>query len=132
MERITKKQVEGIFQVYLHTTGRKPASRYDDVGGYYLDDNGAYGGFVVCQVLEGTAITCPFGDGRRKAREMWDCLHFALRAHEDFERTNGKAPDLLRVAKGCQGFFQYMKDQKSDFTPDPDWMVPLNNAIGNR
>jgi len=39
------------------------------------------------------------------------------------------APDLLKVAEGCRGYFAYVKQENSDFTPDPDWLKPLLAAI---
>ena len=39
------------------------------------------------------------------------------------------APDLLAVAEGCLGYFDYMASQDSDFTPDPAWLAPLRAAI---
>lgn len=81
MERITRKQVEGIFEVWLKTTGRRRAENWKDVGAYGLD--WGYGGAVVYRLLEGGGHAQPFGDERRQAREMWYTLHFALRVAEE-------------------------------------------------
>ncbi len=37
--------------------------------------------------------------------------------------------DLLTVAKGCLGYFDYMASQGSDLTPDEAWLAPLKAAI---
>ena len=39
------------------------------------------------------------------------------------------APDLLTVAKSCLAYFEYMKAQNSNFTPDKKWLKPLKVAI---
>ena len=41
------------------------------------------------------------------------------------------APDLLAVAEGCLGFFEYMRDQKSEFTPDEPWLARLRAVIAS-
>ncbi len=78
MERITKKQVEKLFQHFLKVTGRKPLASFNDVGGYFLEYNGIYGGFIICQMMENGGEATPLGLGRKTSREMWNCLHFAL------------------------------------------------------
>ena len=84
MERISKKQVEGIFQAFLKTTGRREAESYNDVGAYRLDYAACYGGFNVEKIGNSSGgVGHPFGDNRKPAREMWNALHFAMRAHED-------------------------------------------------
>lgn len=40
------------------------------------------------------------------------------------------APDLLAVANGCLGFFDYLAAQEGGrFAPDEKWLAPLKAAI---
>lgn len=78
MARTTRKQVEGIFAVFIKVIGGHVATSYNDVGGYRLD---YYQGYNVEQIInEGGGIKHPFGPQRRKAEEMWNTLYFAIDA----------------------------------------------------
>ncbi len=44
-------------------------------------------------------------------------------------RLIAAAPDLLAALEGCLGYFDYMRAQKSEFTPDESWLVPLKDAV---
>lgn len=45
--RYTRKDAEACFERLLRATGHRKAASWDDVGGWALDYNGVYGGFVV-------------------------------------------------------------------------------------
>lgn len=81
MERVTRKDVEAAFRLLVNQLGGHVAQRYDDVDGFVLDYAGMYGGYLIEQVHQGTVghgVTRPFGNYRRKAREMYLALHFGL------------------------------------------------------
>ena len=79
MERITKKDVESLFAHFLEVTNRKPARTYNDVGGYWIDYKGFYGGWVIERISNtGGGVSCPFGMRRLSTTEMYNALHFAL------------------------------------------------------
>jgi hypothetical protein len=81
MARTTNEQVKNMFVQFVETIGGTIAARYDDVGGYRLDHNPTYGGFVIERIHnEHGGVTRPFGDMRRKNSEMWDTLRFAIDA----------------------------------------------------
>ena len=85
--RITRKQVEGIFEVFIKTIGGHVATAYNDVGGYRLDYVGGYGGYNVERISNaGGGIDQPFGSERRSPSEMWATLHFALRVVEHTQK----------------------------------------------
>lgn len=82
-DRYTKRDAVAAFERLMKATGNRPAQSYKDVGGWVLDHNGIYGGYVVEQIYnENGAITQPFGYRRRTAREFCDVVNFACQAIE--------------------------------------------------
>jgi hypothetical protein len=80
-DRITNKQVEGLFKTLATKCGRRVATSYDDVGAWRLDYNSVYGGWNIEEISSATGgVTNPLGESRRKNAEMWYTMHFALRA----------------------------------------------------
>jgi len=45
--RTTRKEVEGVFRLWLSAINGREAKSYNDVGGYQLDNNPVYGGYRV-------------------------------------------------------------------------------------
>ena len=83
MARTTKEQLQNKFEQFVKAVGGKVASEYNDEGGYSLDNQPIYGGWVVEQVVnDAGSIHHPFGPARKKAGELWDALDFAIRAIE--------------------------------------------------
>ena len=79
MTRITKAQVQGIFERFIGAIGGFAAQSYNDVGGYTLDNIPSYGGYVIEKISNsGGGVSQPFGSTRRSPREMWDTLRFAM------------------------------------------------------
>ena len=85
--RYTKKDAERYFESLRKELG-KPVAYYQDekgqwqvnVGGWILDENFAYGGFVIHEIINtGGGVNCPFGYERLKAREFCERIGFALR-----------------------------------------------------
>jgi hypothetical protein len=90
-DRITRKNVEGIFDVFLKSIGGRRAVDYKDVGAFRLDHNGIYGGYMIEHIVnEGGGISQPFGHTRRSAAEMWYTLSFAIDAMRYLEVTEQK------------------------------------------
>ena len=82
-DRYTKRDAQNAFARLMNATGNRPAASHKDVGGWVLDYNGIYGGYVVHQMFnDGGAISDPFGSRRRNAREFCDAVNFACRAIE--------------------------------------------------
>lgn len=80
-ERYTKRDAMAAFSRLLVACGKREATSYSDVGGWQLDHNGIYGGYVVEEIHnEHGAISHPFGSMRRSARDFCDAVNFALRA----------------------------------------------------
>jgi hypothetical protein len=84
--RTTKKDVQGMFTRLLKAYGKRQApimvnDNADDVmhipGGWILDYNSVYGGYVIEQEEGRGCISHPFGAGRRNAREMYLSMHMA-------------------------------------------------------
>lgn len=50
MERTTRKEVEQLFAWYLEAAGKRAATSWSDVGGWLLDYNPTYGGYVIREV----------------------------------------------------------------------------------
>ena len=98
-DRITDKMVRSLFVHFTHASGHRIARDYKDVGGWRLDYNGVYGGYVIEQIFNSSgAVSQPFGSSRRKAQEMWYSMHFAMRALENRKasRTRAIAADRRR------------------------------------
>jgi hypothetical protein len=84
MERYTRKHAESAFDRLVKVLGQRQAQSWNDVGGWTLDYNSAYGGFVVEEISsESAGVSHPFGPMRRSARDFCDAVRFvedALRA----------------------------------------------------
>lgn len=80
-DRYTKRDAQQAFARLMQATGNRPATSYKDVGGWVLDYNGIYGGYVVHQMFNENGATAePFGGKRRNARDFCDVVNFACRA----------------------------------------------------
>jgi hypothetical protein len=92
-ERYTRRDAEAAFARLLLACRKREATSCKDVGGWTLDHNGIYGGYVVQEIHnENGAITQPFGYQRRTAREFCDAVNFATHAvsiREFWNRKNG-------------------------------------------
>ena len=84
--RTSKKQVQGIFEVFVKAIHGHVAKDYKDVGGYRLQYHFNQGYSIEQIYNEQGGITEPFGSTIRKAEEMWYTLYFAM--------------DVIRVLKG--------------------------------
>lgn len=77
--RTTKHEVVAVFGRLVKAMGGKVAESYKDVGGYELDYNPTYGGYVINRISnESGAVDCQFGMGRLHAREFVSACHFAI------------------------------------------------------
>jgi len=87
MDRFTRKDAEKAFQNLCELLGKHVAKDHRDVGGWRLDYNSVYGGYVVEEIAnEFGAVSRPLGDGRVSAREFWERVHFTWRALQAKER----------------------------------------------
>ncbi len=86
MERITKKQLQAVFEVFAAKMGHKIGHYVKDnsgkihaqIGNWALDSNAVYGGHQITEIVnEGGGVCCPFGLTRMSTRELWNTLHFA-------------------------------------------------------
>ena len=78
MDRITEKNVKGVFEIFIKNIGGRIAKDPFDHNAYRLDYNGVYGGYNIEQIMpDNTGVRQPFGCERHKAREMFDMLRFA-------------------------------------------------------
>jgi len=86
-DRYTRKDAERALQRLAAATGNRPATSWNDVGGWSLDYNPIYGGCVVVEIAsEGGGQSHPLGDQRRTPRAFCDAVHFALRALDEVKR----------------------------------------------
>ena len=78
-DRVTKEMVVAQVDRLMKMLGGHWAKDYKDVGGWELDYNSIYGGYVINTIYNvGGAVAQPFGAMRRNAREMYDTLYFAM------------------------------------------------------
>ena len=81
MERGTKAQVDRVFARLLEVLGKRLAKSYKDVGGWQLDYNPTYGGYMIEEIHNDKGGVCtPMGQRRMPAREFHEALHFAISA----------------------------------------------------
>lgn len=86
-DRYTKRDATAAFARLMQATGHRPAQSYKDVGGWVLDYNGIYGGYVIHEMFnENGAVSEPFGSRRRNAREFCEAVNFACRAIEQMQK----------------------------------------------
>jgi hypothetical protein len=80
MERITRKQLEGVFEAWCKAIGGRKATSYNDVGGYYLIANRPGDGMTRYSVEQVTGVTGGVRDVLYAlgAREMYDKLHAGM------------------------------------------------------
>ena len=82
-DRITSRQVEGLFKTLATKCGHRVATTYGpiDIGAWRLDFNSVYGGWNLEEIVNSSGgVTLPLGEARRKNTEMWYTMQFALRA----------------------------------------------------
>ena len=83
MQRYTKKDAVKAFELLCGYLGKRLATTWNDVGGWQLDHNAVYGGYVVQEIVsKGGGISHPFGHSRRNAREFCDAVRFVRDALE--------------------------------------------------
>ena len=88
MSRTKRSDIEEVFEYFLQSIGGRKATSFGDVGGYRLDYNSIYGGYVIERIVtDGGGVTRPFGDQRMTASAFCDCLWFARRAVSMAEET---------------------------------------------
>lgn len=89
-ERISKKNVEALFNAFVKAIGGHIATNYNDIGGYDLNYS-QYGGFEINRIMNDSGgLTQPFGMTRRKTTEMYYTLSFAIKAIEEARRLDAK------------------------------------------
>lgn len=77
MERYTKRDAIAAFGRWLKLVGGHQATSWGDVGGYFLDNNGAYGGVRIVQVTTPEGGQHNVAARRCKFREFCDMVQFA-------------------------------------------------------
>ena len=102
MDRYTKKDVESSFIWLCELLGKTPASKYGEVGSWYLDNNSIYGGWLVCEYVQGSKLPDgTYGTGERhpiinrrlKAREFCEYVNFVSRCLEVIDRDRRTKQD---------------------------------------
>lgn len=79
--RTTKQEVTHAFNALVRATGGRVATGWNDVGGYALDDNSVYGGYVIRRIAsDAGGVSHPFGDTRLRASEFVTTCRFAIAA----------------------------------------------------
>ena len=79
--RYTLKEVEGIVDEFMSMLDIPKARDCSDVGGWRLDYNPIYGGYVIEQIHnEFGGVEMPFGHSRKGAKELVETLWFARQA----------------------------------------------------
>ena len=98
-DRIGRKEVEKAFERLMSLLGKRPAKGYKDVGGWRLDANSTYGGYIVEEIVnEAGGITQPLGSMRMKAQAFYDACHFAEDVIRVYEKSHGTLHDDTQIA----------------------------------
>lgn len=99
-ERITQKQVIGLFKTLTQACGKHVAKSHHDIGGWQLDYNSVYGGWQIQEIHnESGAVSDPMGSTRRQSTEMWYTMQFALRT---IEACRGGRSASFRRSRGSR------------------------------
>ena len=78
-DRYTKSDALHAMQRLADATGNRIARSWNDVGGWELDANPTYGGYVINEIVnEHGGVTRPFGDQRHPARQFCEMVNFAI------------------------------------------------------
>jgi hypothetical protein len=89
MNRTTRKEVEGVFRLWLSGIKGREAMDYNDVGGYRLDYNSVYGGYRVERICNAQGGVSDVFTTRLKAWEFVTALRVSMRSIEEM-RLNTK------------------------------------------
>ena len=92
MERITRKQLESLFELFVtkYLNGHV-AKSFNDPNGYKLDYAREYGGYRIERICaDSTGVDIPFRDRRRTSGEMWDYMHGMMAVLDYVEREKNK------------------------------------------
>ncbi len=103
MDRYTRKDAEAAFGRLLAALDKPPYDWTTHEGGWLLDYNGVYGGYVVAERrrypgpngTSGIGESYPLGYHRRSAREFVEAVTFAL---DCIEQTIGQEAFQQRMA----------------------------------
>src|SRR6185295_8196838 len=77
--RISRICLSVMFSRYVKAIGGHVADSYNDVGGFTLDHNSVYGGWLIEQIgCENGSVNHPFGSRRMKIGELYEALSFAI------------------------------------------------------
>lgn len=88
--RTTRKEVEGVFKLWVAAVGGHVASSYSDVNGYRLDHNSVYGGYCIERICNESGGVSVVLDHRQSAYAFVTSLRMAMRSLEE-ARANSLA-----------------------------------------
>jgi len=90
-QRLSETDVRGMFERLCSTLGVRVATSDTDHGGYWLERNDL--GYMVTRINDtNTGVSCPLGQTRHSAREMFERLHAACLAIELYRDISGARP----------------------------------------
>ena len=96
MERTTKRQVKKAFEMLAEACGRHIAKKHNDVGGWTLDYNPIYGGYVIEEIMnEGGGVKHPFFSTRMTAANAYHAFHLARQAADLVRDGATKGPSHI-------------------------------------
>ena len=89
MKRVTKKEVQGMFNRLCKAIKKLAGENYQELT---LDHIACYGGYVIEQECENGGVSNPFGSVRRNAREMYLSMYMTAQALENlaWEKQQGE------------------------------------------
>jgi len=110
--RTSRKEVEGVFRLWVEAIGGVQAKSYNDVGGYRLDFNSVYGGYEIERVCNEHGGVNVVTGGRLSATEFVSALRVSMRSIEEMRLNQIKqhqsgCPPMERGAAGCAHFTEY-------------------------
>lgn len=93
---LTQEEIEGVHEL---PSGSRPigdGSQCTIPGGWYLDHNSVYGGYVVEEIMfNSTGVTQPFGPYRRNARDFVTMVRDIINALTVHESLNHCTPKVF-------------------------------------
>ena len=95
--RTTRKEVEGVFKLWLVYINGGIAEAYNNVNGYRLDYNSVYGGYRIEQVCNEHGGVRDVFATRLKTSEFVAALRVAMRSIEEKDRNPVTVKEMNRV-----------------------------------
>ena len=103
--RTTRKEIEGVFNLWVNSINGRIAKSYNDTGAYRLDYAACYGGYRVERICNASGGVSDIFNTRLPAWEFVTALRYAMRTLEEARLEHvAHCPSMQDVDNGCAHF----------------------------